>query len=254
MSAARSRSRIERIVTQHATAEAKQQFREEQAWRSEHEYNNRRNARKERRPVIEQSPVLLRLKTEGLRELWELVKDNHTVQYQNEYCRRNNTPCWIWQACRGGPFTTKQGYGYIALLGLGKTSLMVTHLALWTRCSTLQPSRRFHVSHRCHTPACFNPDHLCQEHREINSARNGCLAFRDAECLISDCIHNPPCIVAFRENMQRVRDRSTVTSTSGILYNSTNTVHNRKRKLSAISSAEGEEEDDEKHCIDLVSD
>jgi len=263
LSVSRIRSRIQRLVEQHATDEAKNQLKEEKAWRKEHERNNRRDEIKERRPVTEQTPILSRLETEGLQELWDFVKDNKREVYQNEYCRRQNSPCWMWKAEVGGkkgsgqasPFTTKQGYGYISLIGLGKTSLMVTHLALWTRCSTLQPSRRFHVSHRCHTPACFNPDHLCQEHRELNSVRNRCLAFRDEECLISDCIHSPPCIVAFKENEHRVKDKSTVHSTLGPLLNITNAPGNRKRKLSSSSSSSSSSsEENGSSCIDLTSD
>jgi len=185
-STSRIRARIEAIVARHATAEAKAQLESERAWRKKHERCNERDAKKERRPVAEQTPILSRLEIEGLNELWEIVKDNKSLAYLNAYCRRNDSPCWMWQATTGGkkgsgkasPFTTKQGYGYISLLGLGKTSLMVTHLALWTRSHSLQPSRRFHVSHLCHRPACFNPDHLCQEHRESNAVRNGCRAFR----------------------------------------------------------------------------
>jgi len=167
----RIRARIEAIVARHATREATAQLESEKAWRREHERSNERDQRKQRRPVTEQTPILSRLETEGLEQLWEAVKDNKRLVFFNEYCRRNDSPCWIWQATTGGkkgsggasPFTTKQGYGYISLLGLGKTSLMVTHLALWTRSHSLQPSRRFHVSHLCHRPACFNPETICAE-------------------------------------------------------------------------------------------
>jgi len=203
----------------HATDEANAQLRQEKEWRRSNEVGNKRRERKKRKPVAEQTPILKRLQTEGLEKLWDLVKDNKTLLYQNEYCRRTNSPCWIWQhqvrkngSKDGSPFTEKQGYGYIGLLGLGKASLMVTHLALWTRSHSLSPSRRDHVSHLCHTPACFNPNHLCQEHRLMNAGRNGCKAFRDPQCLTSDCIHTPPCIVAHRANPDRVMDKSTVAS------------------------------------------
>jgi len=246
-SISRTRARIEAIVARHATKEAKAQLESEKAWRRQHERSNERDQRKERRPVTEQTPVLLRLETEGLEQLWEAVKENKSLVHFNTYCRRNNSPCWIWQATTGGkkgsgaasPFTTKQGYGYIALLGLGKTSLMVTHLALWTRSRSLRPSRRFHVSHLCHRPACFNPDHLCQEHREHNAVRNGCRAFRDEDCLVSDCIHHPPCIVAHVENEHRVKDKSTKASSSPA---------SRKRK-----HPEPDENQPPSDCIDLTS-
>ena len=245
----RIRDRVKRIVKEHATDEAKQQTKGEKQWRKKNEVNNKRKVKKTRRAVKDQLPILSRLRTEGLEQLWDFVKDNHTKVYQNEYCNRHNSPCWLWQARAGSPFTKKQGYGYINLSGLGKTALMVTHLALWTRSHSLRPTRRDHVSHLCHTPECYNPDHLCSEHRLMNAARNGCLAFRDVQCLVSDCIHTPSCIVAHRPNAERVQDKSTKAST-GTADNS----KSRKRKRVSSESDEEEAEDDKCDTIDLVSD
>jgi len=232
LSTSRVRSRIKEIVEAYATVEAQTQLQAERAWRQANETNNKRSEKKERKPVADQLPILSRLQTEGLEELWALVKDNKTITFQNEYCRRMNSPCWLWKVQKrkkgsqdGSSFTMKQGYGYIGLLGLGRASLMVTHLALWTRMHTLQPTRRNHVSHLCHTPACFNPDHLCQEHRLMNANRNGCQAFRDHLCLTSDCAHTPPCIVAHQANPDRVRDKSTVALTGN--PDNTNTTNNK---------------------------
>jgi len=252
------RSRIKGIVERHATDDAKQQLQAEKVWRQGNERNNQRRVKKQRKPVAEQIPILSRLKTEGLEELWNLVKGNRTILYQNEYCRRNDTPCWMWKSSvskkgskDANPFTVKQGYGYISLLGLGKTTLMVSHLALWTRCHGLTPTRRYVVSHRCHTPSCFNPDHLCQEHYRLNTGRDGCLAFRDVECLGSDCIHQPQfCIVAHKSNPDRVKDRSTVTS-MGTADNSKSPSNARKRKRGE-DAAEEEESTDEEEVIDLT--
>jgi len=248
LSTSRTRSRIQEIVRKHATDEAKTQLRQEQDWRSSNEIGNKRRDKKERKPVADQTPILQRLKTEGLEELWEVVKVNKTLLFQNEHCRRTDSPCWIWQ-CEarkkgskdGSPYTKKQGYGYIGLLGLGKASLMTTHLALWTRSHSLTPSRRDHVSHLCHTPACFNPNHLCQEHRLMNAGRNGCRAFRDQERLISDCIHTPPCIVAHTANPDRVLDKSTVAS-PGTTDSSKLTPTKRKRESEAAAVTAGTEE------------
>jgi len=248
LSTSQIRSRIEEIVKKHGTDEAKAQLAEEKEWRKSNEKGNKRRDKKERRSVVDQAPLLLRLKTEGLEELWDLVKDNKTLLFQNEYCRKTNSPCWIWQtqvrkkgSRDGNPYTKKQGYGYIGLLGLGKASLMVTHLALWTRSHSLRPTRRDQVSHLCHTPACFNPNHLRQEHRLLNAGRNGCQAFRDLECLISDCIHTPACIVAHTANPDRVVDKSTVAS-RGTSDNSTLTPTKRKRDESENTVVTGTEE------------
>jgi len=260
LSTPRLRSRIQEIVQKHATDDAKTQLRHEQEWRKSNDAGNKRREKEERKPVADQMPIIRRLKTEGLEELWDLVKDNKTLFFQNEYCRRTHSPCWIWQ-CQvrkkgsrdGSPFTKKQGYGYIGLLGLGKASLMVTHLALWTRSHSVTPTRRDHVSHLCHTPACFNPDHLCQEHRLMNAGRNGCLAFRDPQCLISDCIHTPACIVAHTANTDRVVDKSTVAS-EGTSDNSNSTPRKRKRdecENTGIVSRAGKGVPDE---VDLTAD
>jgi len=144
----------------------------------------------------------------------------------------------------------KQGYGHINLPGLGKAALMVTHLALWTRSHSLRPTRRDHVSHLCHTPACFNPVHLCSEHRLMNAGRNGCLAFRDAQCLESDCIHTPPCIVAYKANPLRVKDKSTKVSTG----TADNSKSRKRRRINNESADEEEAEDDEREVVDLISD
>jgi len=248
LSTSRIRARVQEIVLKYATDEAMTQLRQEQEWRRSNEIGNRRRDKKERRPVADQTPIIKRLKTEGLEELWDLVKDNKTLLYQNEYCRRTDSPCWIWQ-CEirkkgskdGSPYTKKQGYGYIGLLGMGKASLMTTHLALWTRSHSLKPTRRDHVSHLCHTPACFNPNHLCQEHRLMNAGRNGCLAFRDQECLISDCLQTPPCIVAHRANPDRVMDKFTVAST-GTSDTASLTPTKRKRESESTDIATGTEE------------
>jgi len=253
LSADRIRSRIKGIVQEHATEEAKQQTEGEKNWRQKNEVNNKRKTVKVRRKVKDQIPILSRLRTEGLEQLWDFVKDNHKQVYQNEHCRRNNSPCWIWQPRDGSPFTMKQGYGHINLCGLGKTALMVTHLALWTRSHSLRPTRRDHVSHLCHTPACFNPVHLCSEHRLMNAGRNGCLAFRDDQCLESDCIHTPPCIAAYRANPLRVKDKSTK-ATTGTADNS----YSHKHKKQRVDTTESEEsdkeeaEENEREIVDLI--
>jgi hypothetical protein len=256
LSADRIRDRIKSIVEAHATDEAKQQDEGEKKWRQENVVNNRQLAPKERRKVKDQIPILSRLRTEGLEQLWELVKENREERYQNEHCRRSNSPCWIWQTRKRTPFTEKQGYGYINLVGLGKTALMVTHLALWTRCHSLRPTRRDHVSHLCHTPECFNPDHLCSEHRLMNAGRNGCLAFRDDQCLVSDCIHIPPCIVAYTTNLKRVKDKSTKAST-GIADNSIDSFFKPRKKQRVSNESETDEEeaeDDDHETVELPSD
>ncbi len=245
------RKRIEKIVKEHATEEAKQQFEQEKKWRKENEVNNKRREKKTRRAVKDQTPILLRLRSAGRQQLWDFVKGNRKEVYQNEYCRRNNTPCWLWQAHRGSPLTIKQGYGYINLVGLGKAALMVTHLALWTRQNTIKPSRRDHTSHLCHTPGCYNPDHLYPEHRTQNANRNGCLAFRDDNCLESDCAHEPRCIVAFKANEERVPDKSTV-----LAEIDDNALESRKRPRESIESAGKKKAkiDKSEVDIDLTSD
>ncbi len=253
LSVSHVRNRIERIVQRYVTDEAKQQLQAEKSWRKGNERNNQRREKKQRKPISEQIPILARLTTEGLEELWKLVKDNKKIVYLNEYCRRHNTPCWEWKAEVGKkgsknrlPYTRKQGYGYVSLLGLGKTSLMVTHLALWTRMHSLKPTRRDVVSHRCHNPICFNPDHLCQEHHLLNSGRNGCSAFRDAECLVSDCIHGPHfCIAAHSSNPDRVPDQSTVASTGTADNSNPTTTSARKRKREEDTEEEEVESSDE---------
>jgi len=97
LSTSRIRARVQEIVLKYATDEAMTQLRQEQEWRRSNEIGNRRRDKKERKPVADQTPILQRLKTEGLEELWDLVKDNKTLLYQNEYCRRTDSPCWIWQ-------------------------------------------------------------------------------------------------------------------------------------------------------------
>jgi len=212
--------RITRIVGQYRTDEAKQQFAEEQAWRQENEHNNQRSRKKARRAVADQIPVLLKLRTEGLGELWGVVKGNKRDVYRNEYCHRTNSPCWEWvvplntgQRGTRPPFSQKQGYGYIGLLGLGKAALCITHLALWsTMGETLirrPPTRSRVVSHLCHWPPCFNPNHLCQETRDENLSRDGCVAFGDPGCQVRSCNHEPQCIVAHSPSPFRVQDGNT---------------------------------------------
>jgi Zinc-binding loop region of homing endonuclease len=50
----------------------------------------------------------------------------------------------------------------------------------------------FEVSHLCHQPDCFNPDHLTIERKARNNLRNECPKF--GQCV---CRQQPPCLIVF---------------------------------------------------------
>ncbi len=57
--------------------------------------------------------------------------------------------------------------------------------------------RTLQVSHLCHTPACFNPEHLIAETPLANNNRKNCLVWIDCQrCkkVWRLCKHEPPCI------------------------------------------------------------
>jgi hypothetical protein len=59
--------------------------------------------------------------------------------------------CWLWQGRRD-----KWGYGRITVSHRRwSVHRLSAHLFLG-----LDPESDLHVLHRCHTPACFRPDHL----------------------------------------------------------------------------------------------
>jgi len=90
----------------------------------------------------------------------------------------------------------------------------------------------------------------------MNAGRNGCLAFRDDQCLVSDWIHTSPCIVAYRANPLRVQDKSTK-ATTGTADNSYSHKH-KKQRVNTIESEESDEEEaeakSEHGIVDLTDD
>jgi hypothetical protein len=195
----------------YSTPEAKERDQQAKHARAERDRNSsskrqRVNSLKEGQAQL---PGLCKIHAEGLVQLWELIRSNRNEVFINDEAKSRRSPCWVWRyavagrtGCRAAcPFTEKQGYGHIALVGLHQATIQVTHLSLWNK-QTVGGKRDETIctrndvaSHLCHNTLCFNPEHLIKERFVKNSSRNGCKG--------SPCCHVPKCLAVHCPNPRR---------------------------------------------------
>lgn len=93
---------------------------------------------------------------------------------------------WLWNR-------VKRQYQYdLYLRRTGKIERYrpsIRRLMFLTKDPELFFNKKYQVSHLCHNPMCYNPDHLSFEVGVVNLARNGCPG-------PPACRHHPQCLVA----------------------------------------------------------
>ena len=115
-------------------------------------------------------------------------------------CQTNSIGCKLCQKSRN-----KGGTGWVkckVVKSKSKKEFYIHHLALIAagRVGELKGSP-YQVSHLCHQPTCFNPEHLVVETREENLARNRCIGWTWLTCpcpcgvKFNPCTHIPKCIL-----------------------------------------------------------
>jgi len=120
----------------------------------------------------------------------------------------NSTKCWLAMKTKNKKSGTK-GYCKIKVGGLkkgggGRAEYYVHHLILilHNRKDELrQLADGKQVSHLCHNPNCFQPEHLVVEDAAVNLSRNKCIRVSCPCCktIFSNCTHQPQCILSLPE-------------------------------------------------------
>ena len=143
-------------------------------------------------------------------QIWDLVKENITKVYADEWSEQCGQQCWKWvsfsahnkkyqgQVSKLIPFTEATGYSVISA-GHGKPKLHVYHLSWLINnaknvISALEVDTS-NISHLCHDKLCINPAHLAKEGIQANARRNKCQAWQwNNGVRVAACGHQPPCI------------------------------------------------------------
>jgi len=111
------------------------------------------------------------------------------ISMAQKKAEKKASSCWISMKV-----SNQKGYVQLCLDGM---YFCVHVVAFWEK-EGKGPAEGFHVSHLCHNPACFNPDHLISESSKDNNSRKGCLVWIPCphckNSVIGICPHQPSCI------------------------------------------------------------
>ena len=89
------------------------------------------------------------------------ITPSHILRAESRFWSKvdKNGACWEW-TCMKNP----AGYG---IFSAGRGNRWLAHRYAWTQIKG-EIGERMSIDHRCHNPACVNPDHL----REVTNKQN----------------------------------------------------------------------------------